>query len=81
MHEDVVVERVPAGERIPSKDAFQNKEFFIPLRREEATLEKETRVTGEVRARKTTGTERQTVAGNVRKEDVEIEDERRRKAA
>lgn len=81
MHEDVVVERVPAGERTPSKDAFQNKEFFIPLRREEATLEKETRVTGEVHARKTTGTERQTVAGNVRKEDVEIEDERRRKAA
>lgn len=79
--EDVVIERVPPGQRTPSKEAFKNDELFIPLRREEPVVEKETRVTGEVRARKTTGTERQTVSGEVRKEDVEVEREGHRKAA
>lgn len=79
--EDVVIERVPPGQRTPSKEAFKNDELFIPLRREEPVMEKQTRVTGEVRARKTTATERQNVAGEVRKEDVEVEREGHRKAA
>jgi uncharacterized protein (TIGR02271 family) len=79
-HEDVVIERVPAGQRRPSREAFSNEEIFIPLRREEPVIEKETRVTGEVHARKTAGTERHTVTGEVRKEDVEVERERRKAA-
>lgn len=81
-HEEIQVERVPAsGERRPAEHAFEGEDIYIPLRREEAVVEKETRVREEVRARKTTGTEQKTVSGEVRKEDVEIEQERRRKAA
>jgi uncharacterized protein (TIGR02271 family) len=79
--EDVIIERVPPGHQTPSKEAFKSEDIFIPLRREEAVIEKERRVSGEVRARKTSTTERQTVSGEVRKEDVEVEREPRRKAA
>lgn len=78
--EDVVVERVNPGEQRPSPEAFKNEERFIPLRREEPVLEKETHVTGEVQARKKTETERQTVSGEARKEDVQVERERRKAA-
>ena len=78
--EDVVVERAQPGERRVSKDAFKNEEIFIPLRREEPVVEKETRVAGEVRARKTTDTARETVGGEVKKEDVQVEREGRRAA-
>jgi uncharacterized protein (TIGR02271 family) len=73
--EDIVVERVPASEARstrPQDRSFENQELYIPLRREEAVVEKETHVREEVRARKTRKTERQNVSGQVRKEDVEI---------
>jgi uncharacterized protein (TIGR02271 family) len=72
--EEIVVERVPAGgQRPPGERAFQDEELYIPLRREEAVVEKETHTREEVRARKTTATERQTISGQVRREDVEVE--------
>jgi uncharacterized protein (TIGR02271 family) len=77
--EDVVVERVPATERQPAGTAFEGEDIYIPLRREEPIVSKETHVREEVRARKTAETERQTVAGQVRKEDVQVEDERQRR--
>ena len=49
----------------------------VPLRREEPVIEKEARVREEIRARKTTGTEQRTVSGEVRKEDVEVEKQRK----
>lgn len=73
-HEELEVERVPAGQQTTGQRVeFKDEELFIPLRREEPVLEKETRVREEVRARKTATTERQNVSGEVRREDVEIE--------
>jgi len=71
--EEIVIERVPAGEARAGKQAFNQEEVYIPLRREEAVVQKESRVTEEVRARKQTETEKQTVSAQVRKEDVQIE--------
>jgi uncharacterized protein (TIGR02271 family) len=77
--EEVVVERVPAsgaqGATGPGARAFQEEDVFIPLRREEAVVEKEARVREEVQVRKGTTTEQQQVSEQVRKEDVEIEKE------
>lgn len=83
--EDVVVERVPAGERgregrpAEGKEGkvFEGEEIFIPLCREEPVVEKETRVREEFRARKTEERESQTVSGEVRKEDVQVQDQRK----
>ena len=52
---------------------FEGEEFYIPLRREEAVVQKEARVREEVRVRKETQSERQQVSEQVRREDVEIE--------
>jgi hypothetical protein len=46
---------------------------YIPLRREEAVVQKESRVREEVRVSKKAQTEHQTVSEQVRKEDVEIQ--------
>lgn len=77
--EDIVVERVPATERQPAGKAFEGEDIYIPLRREEPVVSKETHVREEVRARKTAETQRQTVSGQVRKEEVQVEDERQRR--
>jgi len=74
--EEIVVERVPSGEQTTSRSGsqgFQQEEIFIPLRREEAVIQKESRVREEVRVSKKAQTERQTVSEQVRREDVEIE--------
>jgi len=75
--EEIVVERVPGnqpGQRCDSgsKD-FQQEDIYIPLRREEAVVQKESRVREEVRVSKKTQSERQTVSEQVRKEDVEVQ--------
>jgi uncharacterized protein (TIGR02271 family) len=75
--EEIVVERVPGketterGER-SGKD-FREEDIFIPLRREEAVVQKESRVREEVRVTKKAETERQTVSEQVRKEDIEVQ--------
>lgn len=79
--EEIKVERVPATGQQPGESAFEEQDLYIPLRQEEPVVEKQTRVREAVRASKTAGTEKQTVSGAVRKEDVEIERERKRKAA
>src|SRR5262249_8779811 len=43
-HEEIVIERVPARDMKVSAKAFQNEEFYIPLRYEEAVVEKEAHV-------------------------------------
>ena len=73
--EEVVIERVPAGSGQPTGASFQEQDVFIPLRREEAVIEKEARVREEVRVRKEAATDKQTISEQVRKEDVEIEKE------
>jgi uncharacterized protein (TIGR02271 family) len=73
--EEIVVERVPANQTTatPGAGSFQEQEIYIPLRREEAVVQKEVRVREEVRARKESQTETQQVSGQVRREDVDVE--------
>jgi uncharacterized protein (TIGR02271 family) len=76
-HEEIVVERVPTeGEGARAGDErFEGEEIYIPLRREEAVVEKTTRTREEVRVGKKRETERTDIAETVRHEDVEIEHE------
>ena len=73
-HEDIVVERVPAHEVESGKEPFQEDHIKIPLSREEPVVEKEIRVTGGVRVRKTEGVEKQTIQETVRREDVDVDE-------
>jgi uncharacterized protein (TIGR02271 family) len=73
--EEIVIERVPAGQQgTPGQAAFSGEEVFIPLRREEAVVEKEARVREEVRVRKQDQTDEQQISEKVRREDIEIEE-------
>jgi uncharacterized protein (TIGR02271 family) len=71
--EEIVIERVPATEARPGDKSFRQEDTYIPLRREEAVVQKEARVTEEVRATKRKETEKQNVSAQVRKEDVQVE--------
>lgn len=75
--EEVVIERVPAGERAATSGAsFDEQEIYVPLRREVPVVAKETVVREEVQVRKTEAAEQQQVSETIRSEDVEIEDTR-----
>ena len=71
--EAIVIERVPATEARPGDKSFRQEDIYIPLRREEAVVQKEARVTEEVRATKRKETEKQNVSAQVRREDVQVE--------
>jgi uncharacterized protein (TIGR02271 family) len=72
--EELIIERVPADEAHRGRQkAFNEQEVYIPLRREEAVVQKETVLREEVRARKATETERQEIREQIRTEDVEVE--------
>lgn len=72
--EEIVVERVPAGQGAKARGkSFEQEEVYIPLRREEAVVQKEAHVREEVRLSKRSETERQNVQERVRKEDVQVE--------
>jgi len=78
--EDIEIERVPADREAGKRDgAFNDEEdIFIPLKSEEPVISKESRVREEVRAHKTSQDEERNVSGTVRKEDVKVEEERRK---
>lgn len=73
--EEVVVERVPATGKTPTRAdvAFREEEVYVPLRREEAVVQKTVRTDEEVRVGKRRETERRDVNETVRKEDVDIQ--------
>jgi uncharacterized protein (TIGR02271 family) len=75
--EEIVVERVSGSQaglkEQPGCEGFKEQDIYIPLRREEAVVEKESRVREEVRVSKKAETERQNISQQVRKEDVEIQ--------
>jgi uncharacterized protein (TIGR02271 family) len=74
-HEDIVVERVAAHEvGSTGTEPFKEEQIKVPLSREEPIVEKETRVTGGVRVRKTQGVEQETIQENVRREDVDVDE-------
>jgi uncharacterized protein (TIGR02271 family) len=72
--EEVEIDRVPVSDTdtVPT-DAFQEREINVPVMREEAVVAKEAQVTGRVVVGKDVETETQTVGGEVRREDVEID--------
>ncbi|HUS34786.1 MAG TPA: PRC and DUF2382 domain-containing protein [Verrucomicrobiae bacterium] len=78
--EEIVIERVPAGQATQANASgtlnkeFTQEEIYVPLRREEAVVAKEARVTEEVRVGKRKERETRTVSETVRKEDVEIQE-------
>jgi uncharacterized protein (TIGR02271 family) len=72
-HEEVNIERVPAGGQDVPDSAFQEQEIEVPVMREEPVVGKEARVTGQVQVDKTAETETRTVGGEVRREDVEVD--------
>jgi uncharacterized protein (TIGR02271 family) len=73
--EDAVIERISAHEvGQTGKEAFQEERIEVPLSREVPVVEKETRVTGGVRVRKTEGVEQETIQESVRREDVDIDE-------
>ena len=73
--EDIEIERVPTSEGTQAHGTFQQEDIYIPLRREEAVIGKEQHVREEVRVRKNVQTEQQNVSEQVRREDLEIENE------
>jgi uncharacterized protein (TIGR02271 family) len=72
--EEIVIERVPGEQaKAVQQKSFQEADIFIPLRREEAVIEKQEHIREEVRVRKKKRTDKQQVSERVRREDVEIE--------
>ncbi|GAC1443350.1 MAG: hypothetical protein NVSMB52_01590 [Chloroflexota bacterium] len=72
--EQVSIERVSATETSVPGNAFQDQEIEVPVMHQEPVVSKEAQVVGGVRLDKSVETETRTVGGDVRKEDVEIDD-------
>jgi len=70
-----VIERRPASGRASASDIHAGEEVRIPVREEQVHVDKETVLKEEVKVgkRKVTGT--QQVQGQVRKEEVKVEQE------
>ena len=81
-HEEVTVDRVDVKDRpVAAADvdnAFEEGTIRVPVRGEEAVVQKEAVVTGEVVIDRETKTERQTVSDTVRKERVNIDENYKR---
>jgi uncharacterized protein (TIGR02271 family) len=77
-HEEVTVDRVDVKDRpvAPGEldNAFQEGTIRVPVRGEQAVVEKEAVVTGEVVIDREVETERQTISGTVRKERVDVDE-------
>jgi uncharacterized protein (TIGR02271 family) len=74
--EEYVIERIPAGSsrdlQARAENAFQGREIYIPLMREEAVTSKRTLLTEQVKVTKRIETDRQTITKPVRSEDVQM---------
>jgi uncharacterized protein (TIGR02271 family) len=77
-HEEVTVDRVDVPDRPVAAgelaDAFEEGTIRVPVRGEQAVVEKEAVVTGEVVVDREVQTERQTISDTVRKERVDVEE-------
>jgi uncharacterized protein (TIGR02271 family) len=75
--ERVTVERRPVDRPVAAGDAaFQERTIEAVERGEEAVVDKDVRVTEEIGLRKDVDTRTETVSDTVRKQEVEVEDER-----
>lgn len=74
--EEYVIERIPAGsardQQARAEAAFQGREIYIPLMREEPISGKRTVLTEAIKIGKRVETDQQTVSMPVRTEDVQI---------
>jgi uncharacterized protein (TIGR02271 family) len=81
-HEEVTVDRVDVKDRpVAAGDrdaAFEEGTIRVPVRGEEAVVEKEAFVTGEVVIDREVKTERQTVSDTVRKQRVDVDENYKR---
>lgn len=73
--EEIVIERAPVNRETRADANFDEKEVYIPLRREEPVVEKRAVTKEEVRVGKRTDIDRREVSETFRTEDVEIEKE------
>jgi len=84
-HEEVTIDRVDVKDRPVAAgdldDAFQEGTIRVPVRGEEAVVQKEAFVTGEVVVDREVKTERQTISDTVRKERVNVEENYQRDRA
>jgi uncharacterized protein (TIGR02271 family) len=75
-HEEYVIERIPAGtvrdQQSRAETAFQAREVYIPLMREEAVTGKNTVLTEAIQIGKRLETDKQTVTVPVRTEDIQV---------
>ncbi len=71
--EELVVERTDAGGADVPQDAFREGEVRIPLKKEEAVVEKEAKVVGAVKVGKKEETQRQDISDTIRKEEVKVD--------
>lgn len=74
--EELVIERVPGSGQKATNATFEGEEIYIPLVQEEVVVAKDTVVREEVRVGKKSTTEHQTVSETVRKEDLQVENQR-----
>jgi uncharacterized protein (TIGR02271 family) len=83
LHEDVVIERVKldreAAGRFNSDESFKDSTVSMQLMDEEAEITKRPVVREEVRLSKTRNIEEKELSGEIRKEDVEVDDQSVRK--
>lgn len=71
-HEELVVDRENV-DRPTDQQVGAEEDIYIPLRREEPVVDKDTRVREEVRVGKETHTEHRDIQDEVQKEDVDID--------
>jgi uncharacterized protein (TIGR02271 family) len=77
--QEVRVERVPAEEGAPSEPEIGDDEIRIPVVEEEIVIEKRPVVKEEIRLRKEVVEEEEIVEEDVRKEEIDIEDQTKRR--
>jgi uncharacterized protein (TIGR02271 family) len=75
--EEFVIERIPAGSEVDKQfraenNAFQGREVYLPLTKEEPVSGKRTLLTESIKIGKKVETENQTVSMPIRTEDVQI---------
>lgn len=71
--EEIQIERSPAGGAPTGEATIREEDVYIPLRREEAVVEKTVAAREDIRVSKRRETERENVREEVRREEVEIE--------
>jgi uncharacterized protein (TIGR02271 family) len=74
-HDEATIDRVTTGNLGPKcrADAFQEGTIEVPLKREEAVVQKTAQVVGEVKLKKNVQIDTKTISETLRKEDVEID--------